>query len=324
MAVQLLVVSELVQGGLRKPSLEAISEARRIADKNSGKVTVLLIGSRLDEAGSVPARYGADTVIKVDDPKAAVYQPEFFAAAVKAAAESKNTDIILMPATDQGKDLAPRVAARLNAGLAEDCLKLQMDGAVLTAERPMYAGKVIAQVAIRSKVKVATLRPNVFEAVEKGAGNAAVESMALPDTPSRTKRKEFRAAQGAKLDVAEATIIVTGGRGMKEAANFKILEDLAQLLGGAVGATRAVVDAGWRPHSDQVGQTGKTVSPNLYMMFGASGSIQHWAGMSGARCIVAVNKSPEAPIMEKADYSLAADLFEVVPLFTEEIRKIKG
>jgi electron transfer flavoprotein alpha subunit len=178
---------------------------------------------------------------------------------------------------------------------------------------------------VNSKIIMATLRPNIFPAMEPDDSNSAsVQSLELPEVSSNLELKEFRAAAGSKMDISEADVIVTGGRGMRSPDNFSILEELAQILGGAVGATRAAVDADWRPHSEQVGQTGKTVNPNLYLMFGASGSIQHWAGMSGAKCIVAVNKDPNAPIIERADYSIVGDLFEVAPAITEEIKKLKG
>ena len=325
MSDNILVITEQVNEEFRKPSFEGISEARCIADKNGGKVIVLIMGAGIEELTSIPSRYGADIVIQVDDDNVKTYQPDYYTAIVKNAVETYNINIILMPATDIGRDLAPRIAVQLEAGLAEDCLKIDVQGDKLVAERPMYAGKTIARVVVTSNIKVATLRPNVFAVlIPDDSRSAAVESLSIPDITPKTTVKEFKAAEGAHVDITEADIIVTGGRGMKTSENFKLLEDLTDSLGGVIGVTRAVVDNEWRPHSEQVGQTGKTVSPNLYMMFGASGSIQHWAGMSGAKCIVAVNKDPEAPIMAKADYSIVGDLFEIVPALTEEIRKIKG
>jgi electron transfer flavoprotein alpha subunit len=324
MAVNCLVVTDIVNGEFRKVSLEALSEARRLIGTD-GQVTALMIGQGIDQLGAVPARYGADVVMIADDPQVKDYHPDRYTDTVQRAAQLKQTDVILIPATDIGKDLAPRVAARLDAGLAEDCLKLTLTGDRLEADRPMFAGKVISRVAVLSKIKVVTLRPNVFALSEPASSSSGVmEKLDVQSGESKLNLKEFRESASAKIDVSEAEIVVTGGRGMKGPENFAMLETLADLLGGAVGATRAAVDAGWRPHSDQVGQTGKTVTPNLYLMFGASGSIQHWAGMSGAKCIVAVNKNPEAPIISKADYSIVADLFEVVPVLTEEIRKIRG
>jgi electron transfer flavoprotein alpha subunit len=320
-----LVVTDQNKGAFRKVSLEVISEARRIADKTGGQVVALVIGSEIDALAAIPAKYGADVVLIADHADLSAYVPGTYLEIVLKAVESKGAGIILMPESAMGIDLAPRVAARLNAGLAADCLSITVQGDAFEAERPMYAGKVITRVSVNSKVKVATLRPNIFKVQDPDdSKSASVEKLALPDVQPKMSQKELRADQGSKMDLTEAEIIVTGGRGMKGPENFKSLEQLAELLGGTVGATRAAVDAGWRPQTDQVGQTGKTVSPKLYMMFGASGSIQHWAGMSGAKCIVAVNKDPNAPIVSKADYSIVADLFEVVPVLTEEIKKIRG
>jgi electron transfer flavoprotein alpha subunit len=324
MAANCLVVTDISNGEFRKVSLEALSEARRLAG-TGGQVTALMIGLGLDQLKEIPAQYGADIVLIADDAQVKDYHPDRYTDTVQRAAELKQANVILIPATDMGKDLAPRIAARLDAGLAEDCLKLTLNGDRLEADRPMFAGKVISRVAFLSKIKVVTLRPNVFVLSEpESSRSGIVETLDVQTGESKLNLKEFRESASAKIDISEADIIVTGGRGMKGPENFGILETLAGLLGGAVGATRAAVDAGWRPHSDQVGQTGKTVTPNLYLMFGASGSIQHWAGMSGAKCIVAVNKNPEAPIISKADYSIVADLFDVVPVLTEEIRKIRG
>jgi electron transfer flavoprotein alpha subunit len=321
----ILVITEQKNNTLRKPAIEALSEARRIADKNGGKVAALILGVGVTSLKDIPAHYGADTVLIADAPALQDYHPDTYRDVILQAVQKSDADIILMPATSTGQDAAPRVAAKLEAGLVGDCLSLQVNGDLLEAERPMYAGKVIVKVAVKSKNKVATLRPNVFQAAEPDTSkSAAVETLDVPATSSKMTLKEIRPAASAKVDLTEANIIVTGGRGMKSPENFKMLEDLAALLSGVVGSTRAAVDAGWRPQSDQVGQTGKTVSPNLYMMFGASGSIQHWAGMSGAKCIVAVNKDKAAPIMEKADYSIVGDLFEVTPVLTEAIKKIRG
>lgn len=325
MAGNVLVVTEQKNGVFRKTSFEVLSEGRRIADKFGVKVAALVIGAGIGELASTPAQYGADVVFTADDEKLANYIPDMYLEVVLKAAESHGAEIVLMSATTLGRDLAPRVAARLDAGLASDCLQLFVEDGKFEAERPLYAGKAIARVAVNSKIKMATLRPNIFPAMEPDDSRSApVQSLALPEVTPKIELKQFRAIAGGKMDLTEADVIVTGGRGMRGPDNFNILEELAELLGGVVGATRAAVDADWRPHSDQVGQTGKTVTPNLYMMFGASGAIQHWAGMSGAKCIVAVNKDPNAPIIERADYSIVGDLFEVVPVLTEEIRKLRG
>lgn len=322
MALNILVVTEIKDSQIRKSSFEVISEARRQADKTGGKVIALIMGSDADGQKEIPGHYGADQVL-VAGLKNNV--PDLMKETVIQAAQKVDASVILFSATIFGQDLAPRVAARLKAGIASDCIKIDIADGKMEADRPFYAGKIIGRVAVKSNIKMATLRPNIFPVKEPDISkSASTEVLGVPDVSSKIEIKEFKARERVRLDVSEADIIITGGRGMKEPGNFKMLEELADLLNGAVGATRAVVDAGWRPHSDQVGQTGKTVSPSLYVMCGASGAIQHWAGMSGSKFIVAVNKDSEAPIIEKADYSIVGDLFEVVPAIIEEVKKIRG
>jgi electron transfer flavoprotein alpha subunit len=224
-----------------------------------------------------------------------------------------------------GKDCAPRVAVKLDAGLASDCIALKVDGGNIIATRPVYAGKALTDVRISSAMKVFTLRPNVFAAGTSSGTSTPVEVIDIPlaESDFASSVVETTMASG-KADVAEADIIVTGGRGMKGPENFKMIEDLAGVLGGAVGASRAVVDAGWRPHGEQVGQTGKTVSPSLYIAVGVSGAIQHVAGMSSSKYIVAINKDKDAPIFQIADYGIVADAFEIVPALTLETKKLLG
>ena len=221
----------------------------------------------------------------------------------------------------QGKDLAGRLAAKLDTSVAVDCTALKVDGGKLIATRPIYAGKIYADVLVTGAPQIATLRPNVFDVVETG-GSAAVEKVSPAVGAIKVKQVEALAEEGGKIDLTEATIIVSGGRGMKEADNFKILEALADALGGTVGASRSAVDAGWRSHHDQVGQTGKVVTPNLYIACGISGAIQHLAGMGSSKVIVAINKDADAPIHTKADFCVVADLFDVVPALTEECKKL--
>jgi electron transfer flavoprotein alpha subunit len=230
---------------------------------------------------------------------------------------------VVFAASAQGKDLAPRVAARLGVPLAADATELAVDGGAVIVTRPVYAGKAQLKVKVTATPAVVSLRPNVFTPVERPKAGTA-ETAPVSGDAGRVVVKGIKAAAGGTLDVAEASIVVSGGRGMKEPANFKLLEDLAAALGGraAVGASRAVVDAGWRPHGDQVGQTGKTVSPSLYVAVGISGAIQHLAGMRTAKVIVAINKDKDAPIFKVADYGIVGDLFEVVPKLTEEIRRL--
>jgi electron transfer flavoprotein alpha subunit len=237
--------------------------------------------------------------------------------------------VVLMGATAMGKDLAPKLAARLKTSLACDCIGLKLDEAGhLLATRPMYAGKVWADFrSLTPSCQIATIRPNVFTLPPPNpSASPQVERLTLKLDPEGllAKIREILAAAESKVELTEAKIIVSGGRGLQGPENFKIIEDLAEALGAAVGASRAAVDAGWKPHSYQVGLTGKTVSPLLYIACGISGAIQHQAGMSSSKYIVAINKDPNAPIFKLANYGIVGDLFEIVPLLTQEIKKMKG
>ena len=231
----------------------------------------------------------------------------------------------MLAASATGKDLAPRVAATLGVALAADATDVAVEGGKVVVTRPIYAGKALLKVKLTTQPAVVSLRPNVFTPVERPKAGAA-QAVSVDAPAGRVTVKEIKAAEAGALDVAEAPIVISGGRGLKEPANFKLLEELARAFGGkaAVGASRAVVDAGWRPHADQVGQTGKTVSPSLYIAVGISGAIQHLAGMRTSKTIVAINKDKDAPIFKVADYGIVGDLFEIVPKLAEEIRKLHG
>ncbi len=271
--------------------------------------------------------YGADKVITGTNPAFGQYAPEGYAAAVAERAKAGGYRAIVFAASATGKDLAPRVAARLGVALATDVTDVAVEDGAVVATRPVYAGKALLQVRLTAGPPplpaLVSLRPNVFTPVQRPHPGTA-ETVALSTPPGRVRVRELKAAPAGALDVGEAPIVISGGRGLKEPANFKILEELARAFGGtaAVGASRAVVDAGWRPHADQVGQTGKTVSPTLYIAVGISGAIQHLAGMRTSKVIVAINKDKDAPIFKVADYGIVGDLFEVVPKLTEEIRKL--
>lgn len=321
----ILAVTEFIGVEFRKTSFEVITRARRLADEMNGQVVALAIGSGVSDKARHLAEYGADTVLAADDTKLTNYQADFYKQVVVAAAKTVSAGIILFSATAAGKDLAPRVAAILDAGLASDCTGLRVSGTILEIERPLYAGKVFARATLTAMPQVISLRPNVFEIVKTNAGaTAVVVQVPVPELPTKVVIKEIRKSGGEKISVTDADIIVTGGRGVRAPENFTLIEQLAGVLNAAVGATRAVVDNGWRPYAEQVGQTGKVVSPNLYILVGASGSIQHFAGMSGSRCIVGINKDPNAPVFAKADYGIVGDLFEVVPALIEEIKKVRG
>jgi len=326
--MSILVFLEQRAGEIKKTSFEAVAEARRLADAGlGGDVIAILAGAPGAEASAAQAgTYGADQVWFAADQAFARYQPEGYAAAVVAAQQKSGAGTVLFCAGAMGKDLAPRVAARLGAGLASDCTQLGLEGGRLTATRPVYAGKAIQKLAFRSGVALASLRPKVFPLTEHRPGAAAkVEPLGFQFDAAKDAKvtvAALSAATGGPVDLTEADVIVSGGRGLKGPEHFGLVEDLAKALGGTVGASRAVIDAGWRPHGDQVGQTGKTVSPKLYVAIGISGAIQHLAGMSSSRCIVAINKDADAPIFKIADYGIVGDAFEVVPALTEAVKQL--
>jgi electron transfer flavoprotein alpha subunit len=317
----ILVFCELKDGKVRKPSLEALSEGRRLADASGKKLGALFVGA--SNAGSAEAaQYGADVILSCEAASLASYSSDAFATAIADAVKAKGATVVLGACTAAGKDALPRAAARLSAGYAGDVTALSMVDGKLQAVRPVYAGKAFATTTFSSAIQVATTRPNVFALAPK-AGAGAAETLAAPAGDFKAVVKEILAKAGGKVDLTEANVIVAGGRGMKDGANFKILEDLADALGGVVGASRAAVDAGWGlSHSIQVGQTGKVVAPTLYIACGISGAIQHLAGMTSSKVIVAINKDPEAPIFKIANYGLVGDLFEIVPALTAAAKEL--
>ncbi|MGH7700487.1 MAG: electron transfer flavoprotein subunit alpha/FixB family protein [Gemmatimonadales bacterium] len=320
-----LAVCEQRDGTLRKVSHEVVTGARRIADGLNGTVDALVAGAGAVQGTDRLGRFGADQVVTLEGAAFGRYAPEGFAQAVADRVRAGTYGVVVFPASATGKDLAPRVAARLDVPLAQDVTDVAVEDGALLATRPVYAGKALLRVKLAARPALLSLRPNVFTPVERPKAGAA--QRVASDVPAgRVVVKEIKAAEAGALDVAEAPIIVSGGRGLKDPANFKLLEQLAAAFGGkaAVGASRAVVDAGWRPHGDQVGQTGKTVSPTLYIAVGISGAIQHLAGMRTSKVIVAINKDRDAPIFKVADYGIVGDLFEVVPKLTEELKKLHG
>lgn len=326
MAQGILIVAEQREGELRKISYELVSEGRRLADQLGQQLTALLLGSNIKEKASELGKYGADKVIVADDERLATYTTDAYATVIAELAQKHEPAIMLLGASVQGKDLSGRLAAKLGVGVAQDCVEFSIDGGNLVAKRPIYAGKAYATVTYKDSVpQIATARPNVLKLNEPDESRSAEvvdAEFSLDDSQFTTKVVEFQQEAGGKIDLTEAERIVSGGRGMKGPENYHILEELADLIEATVGASRSAVDAGWRPHSDQVGQTGKVVSPNLYIACGISGAIQHLAGMSTSKVIVAINKDPEAPIFQKADYGVVGDLFDVVPALKEQIRKL--
>lgn len=321
MAKGVWIVAEQRDGALRKISFELASTARKLADQLGEEVGAVLCGSGIEALAAELGKYGVDKVFVADSPALEPYTTGAHATAVAQAVKENDPSILLLGASAQGKDLSAALVGKLATGMATDCTDVKIADGRLLAVRPMYAGKCFGEVVVTGTPQMASLRPNVFTIVEN-AKAAAVVKFDAGLGEAKTKVLEVQKEAAGKIDVAEANVIVSGGRGMKGAEGFGILEDLAGVLGAAVGASRAAVDAGWRVQADQVGQTGKVVSPNLYIACGISGAIQHLAGMSSSKYIVAINKDAEAPIYAKADYGVVDDLFKVVPALTGEVKKL--
>jgi electron transfer flavoprotein alpha subunit len=317
----ILAIVEQRDGALRRIAEEVVSAGREIADAVGGEVHALLLGGKT-AAGSALGKYGAARVLIAADAPVQ-YAPDVYAATVADHARSGGYFALVFGASSQGKDLAPRVAAKLDVPLAADATALTVENGELVITRPVYAGRVFVEVTLAAEPRLVSIRPNTFRARESAAAGT-VEEITASSVPQRIRVREVKAAGGGKLDVGEASIVISGGRGMKGPENWHLLENLRDALGtrAALGASRAVVDAGWRPHGEQVGQTGKTVSPQLYFAVGISGAMQHLAGMRSAKTIVAINKDPDAPIFKIADYGLVGDVHEVLPRLAEEIKKL--
>jgi len=313
----ILTFAEQRDGKLRRASLEVVSEARRLAGSDAGPVVTVVVGAGSKALAAELGSYGADVVHVFDDPALAAYATEPWARAVAGVIAEAKPAAVLFPFTSMGKDLAPRVAAKVGAGLASDCVHLERRDGRLVGRRPMYAGKAYATVEWDGEPQLASLRPNVFPLGTPDPSRPPEVVAGTVDASARARVTGTSAAEGGKVELTEAQIIVSGGRGLRGPENFHLVQELAEALGAAVGASRAVVDAGWVEHQMQVGQTGKTVSPTLYVACGISGAIQHLAGMSSSRYIVAVNKDPDAPIFKIADYGILGDVFEVLPKVTE-------
>ncbi len=320
--------AECRAGTPRKVAFETVSAARQAADATGGgTVTALCIGAPgLAAKAADLGRYGADRVVVVEHPDLQRYSPEVFAATAAAQLKSGAFRAGFFSASAEGRDLAPRVAAALNVGLASDVTSFEVTSEALIARHPVYVGKAIATLRLAGTPALVSLRPGAITPAEQ-ARSAQVESAppALDPASARVKVTDLAQRAATRMDLGEAPVVVSGGRGLKAAENFKLVEDLAAAFGNAaVGATRAVTDDGWRPSSDQIGQTGRLVSPALYVAVGISGAIQHLAGMRTAKVIVAINRDKDAPIFKLADYGIVGDLFEVVPRLTEAIKRIRS
>ena len=321
MAQGVFAITEQRDGELRKVSFEVVSEGRRLADGLGSELTAVVLGSGVDGLAEELKKYGPDKILVGDDPALADYTTDAYTNVLAELIQSSDPAVIITGASAQGKDLAGRLSARLDAGVAMDCVEVKLDNGNLAYTRPMFGGKILASVEIEGSPQIVAVRPNVMSITENSK-ECTIEKPAVQVGDVKTTVIEMKMETGDKVELTEADIIVSGGRGT--GGDYAAIEALAESLGAAVGASRSAVDEGWRPHSDQVGQTGKTVSPSLYVACGISGAIQHLAGMSTSKYIVAINKDEEAPIFSKADLGVVGDLFEIVPAITEEVKKLKG
>jgi electron transfer flavoprotein alpha subunit len=321
MSKGVLAIAEQVEGVFRKVTYEALSEGRRIADHLGSELTALVLGTDVENISEELKPYGPDRIVVADSPALNEFLTDAYTNVIYDFIHKETPDVIILGASTQGKDVSARLSARLNAPLAMDCVAIRFEDNRLIATRYMYGGKILADVELDGTPKILAFRPNALD-ITNTDGAGTLQKIDV-DTGATALQFIDKRLDTDKKEITEADTVVAGGRGMG-GPDFAVIESLAELLDGAVGASRSAVDEGWRPSSDQVGQTGKVVSPNLYIACGISGAIQHFAGMSSSKVVVAINKDPEAPIFAKADYGIEGDLYEIVPLVTEEIRKLKG
>ncbi len=321
-----LCIAESAGTELKKSAFELARVGRELAESLSAPLSAALVGEGVGGLAASLGRRGVPKVFVVDNPALGRYTSDGYSLALKAAVEQADPEVILLASSAVGKDLGPALAARLGCGIVSDAIGLSVEEGKVRATRPVFGGKVQIVVEPTELPVIVSIRPNIFEPAEESEAAAEEVTVAIDFTGEQIRAvvKELLEPEERTIDLTEADVIVSGGRGLKGAEHFHLIEELAQALGGVVGASRAVVDAGWRPHTEQVGQTGKTVSPKLYVACGISGAIQHLAGMSSSKCIVAVNKDPEAPVFKVADYGIVGDVFEVLPALTQAIREKKG
>ncbi|MFS0689052.1 electron transfer flavoprotein subunit alpha/FixB family protein [Sporosarcina sp. 179-K 8C2 HS] len=322
MSKKVVVLGEARDGALRNVSFEAVAAAKTVA--GGGEIVGLLFGDSVQSLGEEMIKYGADRVITVEHPHLKHYTSDGFGQAFMAVYEQEKPDAIVFGHTALGKDLSPKIASKLESGLISDVTAIEGEGDDAVFVRPIYSGKAFEKVKNKEGLLFITVRPNNIEALAKDESRSGdVSSVSVDITNLRSIISEVVRKSTEGVDLSEAKVVVAGGRGVKSADGFKPLEELAQLLGGAVGASRGACDADYCDYSLQIGQTGKVVTPDLYIAAGISGAIQHMAGMSNSKVIVAINKDPEANIFKVADYGIVGDLFEVIPMMIEEIKKIK-
>lgn len=313
---KVLAIGEVNGGKLKKASFEVAATGKKLG----GSVSAVLIGEGAKVQAPELGKYGADVVYASDQSE---FIPLSFSKAIASLVKEKNFDIILLPHTVAGKEIGARLSALLDAGMVSEAIEISMEGDRVVCKKPIHSGKVFVKIKSMSSIQIISIRQNSQEITESsGSGN--VEDITIDTSAEKIKRKSFSEKKSKRVSLTEADIIISGGRGLKEASNYQLVEELADILGAGTGATRAIVDAGWVDHTLQIGQTGETVSPNLYIALGISGAIQHLAGMGSSKFIVAVNKDADAPIFKVATYGIVHDLFEVVPPLKDELNKIKG
>jgi electron transfer flavoprotein alpha subunit len=319
----ILVIYEIRENKIKKISLEATSAAVQLSQKLGGTISALLLGTQLNGLAAIAGEHGVQKVYLLQNQELEKHSPDVYARLIAEVAREISATHLLMGASAMGKDVLPRVAFHLNSPLAQDIVKLEVENNKTVYTRPILAGKLQSRLALHGEYQLATLRSNVFPAIKNPVQPEIITLKKTLPAP-KVQVQQTMSAEAGKLDVTEAEIIVSGGRGMQGRDNWHLIQDLAKVLGAATGASRAAVDAGWREHGEQVGQTGKTVSPKLYIACGISGAIQHQAGMASSKYIVAINKDPEAPIFKLADYGIVGDVFEILPRLAEEIQKVKS
>jgi electron transfer flavoprotein alpha subunit len=321
--MSVLVFAEQRGGELRKVAFEATSQGRRVATALGKELTVALLGQNIGNLAEGLSKYGAGKVVVADHPELTYYSTEGYVYVLKKIVDSVNPSVIIISASAMGKDLAPRLAAKLDVPLFSDITAMTTENAAITITRPIFAGKVFLTATTKANPVMVTIRPKVFapEVLDGGGISAEPFAVEIPEGTIKARVTELKVESGGKVDLTEADVIVSGGRGMKGPENFGLIEQLAEALGGTDGASRAVVDAGWRPYSKQVGQTGKTVSPTLYIACGISGAVQHLAGMSSSKYIVAINKDPDAPIFKVASWGIVGDALQILPELIKAVKE---
>ncbi len=322
--MKILVYIDQRANKMKSYALEAVTLATQLND-NSQELAAVIVGDAVDKLASELKDYGVDTVFTLNHASLKDYNCLAYAKAVETVIREFNPALVIGMASPTGKDLFPRLAARFDGAIASDVTKVSATGDNINVVKPMFSGKALANLSLTgSQTKFLTLRPNVMAAAKNGKGAAQLKTLTTGPADSRLQTLEIRKGKSEKPDLTEASVIISGGRSLGSADNFKILTECADVIGATVGASRAAVDSGYASHDMQVGQTGKTVNPNLYIATGISGAIQHMAGMRTSKYIVAINSDPEAPIFSIADYGIIGDLFQVVPAMTKEFKKLLG